>query len=152
MDLRICDASSEHVEQLEALERVCFSIPWTKEQLLSQLPDESHCFLVAMEGEKLMGYVGMMHVLDEGYISNVAVVPEVRREGIGDSLISALLQRAEDLGLSFVTLEVRAGNLPAIALYEKHGFVRVGLRKKYYDSPKEDAILMTRLLNEETLA
>lgn len=145
---RICDASAAHIEQLEDLERACFSLPWTRKQLASQLPDEQHCFLIALEGERILGYAGMMHVLDEGYISNVAVAPEVRRRGIGDSLVSALLERAGELRLSFVTLEVRAGNRSAIALYEKHAFQKVGLRRNYYDLPKEDAILMTKFLRE----
>lgn len=149
MSFQIRDAAAPHIEQLEALEQACFSVPWTKEQLERQLPDESHVFLVAVEGEEVLGYVGMTHVLDEGYISNVAVAPEARRKGIGDSLIYELLKRAEGRGLSFVTLEVRSGNTLAVSLYEKHGFVKVGLRKKYYSCPVEDAILMTKYLNEE---
>ncbi len=145
---RICDASREHVGQLEELERQCFSLPWTKEQLESQLPDEQHCFLIALEEERVLGYVGMMHVLDEGYISNVAVSPDVRRRGIGDALVSGILERAKKLQLSFVTLEVRESNQGAIALYRKHGFMAVGRRKNYYEQPREDAILMTIYLNE----
>lgn len=145
---RICDASSEHVGQLEGLERQCFSLPWTKEQLESQLPDEQHCFLIALEEERVLGYVGMMHVLDEGYISNVAVSPDARRRGIGDALVSGILERAKKLQLSFVTLEVRESNQGAIALYRKHGFMGVGRRKNYYEQPREDAILMTIYLNE----
>ena len=150
MRVCICDAAPEHIDRLEELERACFSTPWTAEQLKSQLPDDMHCFLVALEEGKPVGYVGMMHVLDEGYISNVAVAPETRRQGVGDGLINALLERAEELGLAFVTLEVRSGNNPAIGLYEKHGFEKVGLRKNYYDLPKEDAILMTKVLSEAT--
>ena len=102
-------------------------------------------FFAAVDaGGAVLGYVGMMHVLDEGYISNVAVAPAYRRQGVAGTLISALTARAEELGLAFVTLEVRAGNEPAKALYAKHGFVPVGRRKNYYDLPKEDAILMTR--------
>ena len=93
-----------------------------------------------------MGYVGMMCVLDEGYIANVAVSPDWRRQGIGDALIAELLRRAVSRELAFVTLEVRAGNEAAKALYAKHGFVPVGLRKKYYASPTEDAVLMTKFL------
>ena len=148
MNCRICDASHGHIEQLEALERSCFSLPWTKEQLESQLPDDMHCFLIALDGDRILGYAGMMHVLDEGYISNVAVAPDARRRGIGDQLIRTLLIRSAELGLSFVTLEVRSGNQAAIRLYEKHGFQKLGLRKNYYDCPKEDAILMTKMLNE----
>ena len=101
---------------------------------------------MAEAGESVLGYVGMMFVLDEGYISNVAVSPEHRRQGIASALIGELLRRAEELRLSFVTLEVRESNAPAIALYERFGFAPVGRRKGYYDAPKEDAILMTRFL------
>ena len=143
MDWRITDAEEWMLPQLEELEKLCFSLPWTIEQLRSQLPDEHHIFLTALEGEHLLGYVGMMYVLDEGYISNVAVAPEARREGIGDALIEELMRRAELLGLAFVTLEVRQSNAPAASLYEKHGFTTVGKRKNYYDLPREDAVLMT---------
>ena len=144
MNYEIINASEKHAEQLEALEKACFSMPWTMDFLLSQLPDDRHVFIVAAQGEKVLGYVGMMYVLDEGYISNVAVAPEVRRQGIADALIAELIRRCRALELSFVTLEVRAGNAPAISLYEKHGFSPVGRRKNYYDFPKEDAILMTK--------
>ena len=147
MSPRICDASQRHLEALEALEQACFSLPWTRDMLLSQLPDENHEFLAAEdESGKLLGYVGMMCVLDEGYISNVAVDPACRRQGIGDLLIRELLARAEKRGLSFATLEVREHNEPAIALYRKHGFSPVGLRKNYYEAPVENAILMTKFL------
>lgn len=143
MDWRITDAEEWMLPQLEELEKLCFSLPWTIEQLRSQLPDEHHIILTALEGEHLLGYVGMMYVLDEGYISNVAVAPEARRKGIGDALIEELMRRAELLGLAFVTLEVRQSNAPAASLYEKHGFTTVGKRKNYYDLPREDAVLMT---------
>ena len=145
MEYQVIDTDESQLEQIEAIERQCFSCPWTLEQLRSQLSGERHVFLAAVDaGGAVLGYVGMMHVLDEGYISNVAVAPAYRRQGVAGTLISALMARAEELGLAFVTLEVRAGNEPAKALYAKHGFVPVGRRKNYYDLPKEDAILMTR--------
>lgn len=142
----IINAQPRHIEALEALERRCFSLPWTRQQLESQLPDERHEFLVAESGGELLGYVGMMCVLDEGYISNVAVAPEHRRRGIAAGLIEALLIKARERELAFVTLEVRESNGPAIALYGKYGFAQVGQRKNYYDLPKENAILMTKFL------
>lgn len=146
-DIRITDACAEHIPQLAALERQCFSLPWTEAQLMSQLPDESHEFIAALdEHGHVAGYVGMMFVLDEGYISNVAVSPERRRCGIGDALISEMDARAEKHDLSFVTLEVRESNMPAAALYAKHGYIPVGTRKDYYQSPRENAILMTKFL------
>ena len=145
MDYRIIDTTETQLEQIEKIEQQCFSCPWTLDQLRSQLSDDRHVFLAAVaESGAVLGYVGMMFVLDEGYISNVAVAPDFRRQGVADALISALMTRAEELNLAFVTLEVRAGNEPAKALYAKHGFVPVGRRKNYYDLPKEDAILMTR--------
>ncbi len=146
MDFCVADAAIAHIEAIEELEKQCFSQPWTREQLISQLPDERHEFLVALCEGQPVGYVGMMCVLDEGYIANVAVSPDWRRQGIGDALIAELLRRAVSRELAFVTLEVRAGNEAAKALYAKHGFVPVGLRKKYYASPTEDAVLMTKFL------
>ncbi len=145
MEYTVCDVTAAHIPQIEALERQCFSMPWTAELLQSQMKGSQHEFIAAVSPEgNVLGYVGMMYVLDEGYISNVAVSPEHRRQGIADALIDRLCKICEGLSLSFVTLEVRAGNAPAIALYEKHGFRRVGLRKNYYERPKEDALLMTK--------
>ena len=143
MEFRIVDVSAEHITQIEEIERECFSRPWTAEQLKSQMRDAQHEFIATMDGGRVLGYVGLMYVLDEGYISNVAVHPEARRQGIGDALIDALAAKAAELELAFLTLEVRESNAPAIALYAKHGFHPVGKRKNYYDAPKEDAVLMT---------
>ena len=121
-------------------------MPWTWEQLKSQLKDSQHEFICALDGETVTGYVGMMYVLDEGYISNVAVSPAYRRQGIADVLIDELVNRCIGLKLAFVTLEVRESNAPAISLYTKHGFSPVGRRKNYYELPREDAILMTKYL------
>ncbi len=148
MDVAICDARSAHLPQLEALERACFSAPWTRAQLQSQLPDDRHVFLVAMAGETVLGYANFLHVLDEGDIGNVAVAPAYRRQGVADALLEALCARASALDLAFLTLEVRASNAPAIALYRKHGFQTVGQRRNYYQKPDEDALLMTRFWRE----
>ena len=143
MGFVIVDVTAEHIPQIEEIERECFSRPWTAEQLKSQMRDVQHEFIAAVDDGRVLGYVGIMYVLDEGYISNVAVHPDARRQGIGDALIDALAAKAAELELTFLTLEVREGNAPAIALYVKHGFHPVGKRKNYYDAPKEDAVLMT---------
>ena len=143
MEFRIVDVSAEHIRQIEEIERDCFSRPWTAEQLKSQMSDAQHEFIAAVGDGRVLGYVGLMYVLDEGYISNVAVHPDARRQGIGDALIDVLAAKAAELELAFLTLEVRESNAPAIALYAKHGFHPVGKRKNYYDAPKEDAVLMT---------
>lgn len=146
MSVQILDVQPHHLPQIEKLEQQCFSLPWTWDQLMSQLPDDCHEFLAAEQEGKVLGYVGMMTVLDEGYISNVAVATAFRRQGIADLLITELLDRARIRELSFVTLEVREHNEPAIALYRKHGFAPVGLRKNYYELPVENALLMTKYL------
>ena len=144
----IVSVEERHLDDIEHIERECFSMPWTREQLRHQMGDD-HIFICAEnENGRAVGYVGLMHVLDEGYISNVAVSSDFRRQGIADALLDELRRRGEAKGLSFMTLEVRAGNAPARALYAKHGYRDVGLRKNYYERPREDAVLMTLYLNE----
>ena len=148
MKYRICDVEDKHIAPIAELEKLCFSMPWTEDQLRAQLRDSMHEFLCALDEQgKVLGYVGMMYVLDEGYISNVATSPECRRQGVADKLIETLISIGSEHKLSFITLEVRESNQPAILLYEKHGFSPVGKRKGYYSLPKEDAILMTKFLN-----
>ena len=147
MSYTIEEAREELLPQIQRIEQQSFSVPWTEAMLRVQLSPDSHVFLTAESAEGVVGYVGMMYVLDEGYISNVAVRPDRRRQGIADALLDALETRARALMLSFLTLEVRAGNVPAVALYEKHGYRVVGRRKKYYEKPTEDALLMTLILS-----
>ncbi|MGE4353937.1 MAG: ribosomal protein S18-alanine N-acetyltransferase [Oscillospiraceae bacterium] len=140
--MMIRDVTEAEIPQIAAIERECFSLPWNEHMLEIQL-GENYIFIAAMDGSTVLGYVGLMYVLDEGYISNVAVLASCRKSGIADALLAELRRRSEKLMLSFMTLEVRAGNRPAIALYRKHGFREAGRRKKYYETPREDAIIMT---------
>lgn len=145
MEYAIRDVGPDDIPQIEEIEKRCFSLPWTAEQLAGQMKDAQHEFIAAVTPDgTVLGYVGMMYVLDEGYISNVATDPSCRRQGIADALIGRLCAICGELRLSFVSLEVRAGNAPAIALYQKHGFAPVGLRKNYYERPREDAVIMTK--------
>lgn len=150
MNYRLTTMTAEHIPQIAALEKTCFSHPWSEELLRQALWNEAAAIVVA-EGEDgtVLGYAGVSTVLDEGYIDNVAVDPRFRRQGVGDELIAALARfgRAK---LAFLTLEVRASNAPAIALYAKHGFQEAGRRKHYYDDPREDAIIMTLEFDHET--
>lgn len=108
------------------------------------------CFLAAKDGDTLLGYLGMEYIFDEGSITNVAVLPEYRRQGIARALLAALLEEARRLSLTTVTLEVRASNEAAITLYAGMGFLPVGRRFRYYNDPTEDALLMTAdLLRKE---
>ena len=147
MELLIHDAREELLPQVQRIEQQCFSLPWTEQMLRMQLQPDSHVFLTAETEGSVVGYIGMLYVLDEGYISNVAVRPDFRRRGVAEALLRALEARARALRLSFLTLEVRAGNAAAVALYEKRGYRVVGRRKNYYEKPTEDAILMTRTLD-----
>ena len=151
--MRIADADEAMLPQILEIERACFSDPWTPSILQSQISSPDHIFLAALEEETVVGYAGLTYVLDEGNITNVAVAPEWRRRGIADALLRELERRARAplLKLAFLTLEVRAGNESAIALYEKHGYKPVGRRKNYYEKPVEDALLMTLELGTETL-
>lgn len=117
--------------------------------LLSELQNPPAVYLVA-EGDDgtVLGYAGMHCVLDEGYITNVAVLPARRKEGVASAILLKLLARARLRGLQFLTLEVRESNTPAISLYEKFGFAPVGRRKNYYTEPTEDALLLFRELPE----
>ena len=148
--IRIVDTRPEHLDDILLMEQQCFSVPWTRDQLAAQMSDSMYIFLAAEdESGRAVGYVGLMYVLDEGYISNVAVSPSRRREGIADMLLTELYARAKAKKLSFLTLEVRESNAPAQSLYKKHGYTEVGMMKGYYSLPKEDAVLMTCFLSEE---
>ena len=143
MKYTLTPMTAELIPQIAALERVCFSHHWTEEMLQQELWNEAAVIIVALrEDGVVLGYAGLQTVLDEGYINNVAVAANVRRQGIADELIAAFV-RFGQAKLAFLTLEVRASNASAIALYMKHGFAQVGRRRGYYDDPKEDAILMT---------
>ena len=130
-----------HSEQVKALLELCFGdSAWTKESLRSQLDkSDSHC-TVAVEDDRIIGFLAFEQVMDEGSIVEVAVHPDCRRKGIARSLITAAIQSAE--GLNTVFLEVRESNTPAVSLYESLGFERIGVRKGYYQKPKEDAVIM----------
>lgn len=141
--MRIKPASLDDLAAIEAIEQLCFPDPWPN----AVIEQQRERFLVAMtEDGELMGYLCFSSVLDEGSVDNIAVAPKRRRQGAADALMNAALERARTLALAFITLEVRASNAAAIALYQKHGYAEVGRRKDYYRAPREDAILMTRFL------
>ena len=149
MNYKLVPMTAEHISQIAALERACFSHPWSEALLENELWNDAAVVIVA-EGEDgtVLGYAGLQTVLDEGYINNVAVDEKFRRQGVADELIAAFVRYGQ-ANLAFLTLEVRASNAPAIALYAKHGFVQAGRRKNYYEDPKEDALLMTLKFDHE---
>ena len=144
MNVRIVPMNADHLDEVAELERICFSVPWSRNMLAEELDNLLSAFLVALDdNDKVVGYAGVQVILDEGYITNVAVRPECRRQGIAAKLLQVFLDFAKANQLAFLTLEVRASNYDAIALYGSRGFRSVGRRKNYYEHPKEDAIIMT---------
>lgn len=149
MEYQIVPMDRSHIPQIAALEQEYFSAPWSEEMLTQALFDPQASFIVAeSEDGGVLGYAGLQVVLDEGYIDNIAVEPNARRHGVGDELLGVFC-RFGAANLAFLTLEVRKSNLPAIALYRKHGFEEAGCRKGYYTDPKEDALIMTRYFKRE---
>ena len=148
--VKIVPMAAEHLEWLEQLERMCFSRPWSKKMLAEELDNQCAAFLVAVEPEteQPVGYAGLLVVADEGYITNVAVFPEYRRQGVAAKLLAVFENFARGNHLAFLTLEVRPSNAAAIALYESFGFKQAGRRKNYYDLPKEDALILTKTYGE----
>ena len=134
----------DDLEQVMKIETELFSPPWTKEGFFTYLTRKDAMFLVVEEKGEILAYCGLLMVLDEGDITNVAVRPDRQREGIGHFLMDSLIRLAEQQGITTIHLEVRVGNRTAIRLYERMGFTRDGIRKKYYTDPVEDALLMTR--------
>ena len=149
MYYEIVPMDRSHLPQIARLEQECFSTPWTEGMLEDALFDP-HCSFIAAEAEdgNILGYAGLHVVLDEGYIDNIAVEPDARRHGVASALLDVFCRFAE-VNLAFLTLEVRKSNAAAIALYEKHGFQMAGLRKGFYQRPREDAVIMTRYFNQD---
>ena len=145
MRVRIVPMTADHLDEVAELERICFSAPWSRNMLAEELDNALSAFLVALDDEgKVVGYAGVQVILDEGYITNVAVRPEYRRRGVAAQLLEVFIAFAEGNKLAFLTLEVRASNQAAIVLYGRHGFRSAGRRRNYYEHPREDAIIMTR--------
>ena len=133
-----------HVAQIAELEKICFSDPWSEASIASELSNPLSCWLVALEGERLAGYIGSQTVMGETDMMNVAVAPDYRRQGVGEKLILTLVDILKAQGSHWLMLEVRQSNAPARALYEKLGFAEVGRRKNYYRNPKEDALILRK--------
>ena len=140
--MRILTMSAEHIDAVAALERACFSDPWSADALREELDNPHAVFTVAVgEDGSVLGYVGMHHLVDEGFITNVAVSPAARRQGVARALLQHLTEYGTAHSLYRITLEVRVGNTPAIALYESLGYVRDGVRPGFYSHPTEDAAI-----------
>ena len=140
----ILEMNAAHVSQVAALERICFADPWSEMSIASELQNLWSYWLVALEDDRVIGYVGTQSSIDEADIMNVAVHPDFRRQGIAEALINRLVADLKERDIYALLLEVRVSNMPAITLYEKLGFSQVGRRKNYCHNPKEDALILRK--------
>ena len=143
--IRITKTTTHQIMAIHAIEKECFSDPWTLRALKNEITHKNSVCLVAInENNMILGHVTMRQVFDEGHINNIAVAGRARRKGIGRQLLEALISESETLGIAALTLEVRSKNHAAISLYEKLGFVTCGKRENYYHTPIDDALIMWR--------
>ena len=138
-------ANIDDVKDIANIENNSFSTPWS-EKAIRESMDAGTIFYVACLNDKIVGYMGLSKIVGEGYVTNIAVLPEYRRLGIGEKILGYVIDNTK-AELEFISLEVRVSNIAAISLYEKFGFERTGLRKRFYTNPQEDAIIMTKYFN-----
>ena len=134
----------EHIGDVAQLEALCFSCPWSENAISGELTNPLSLWIVAVDDGCVAGYVGSQSVMGEADMMNIAVSPAYRRRGIAESLVNVLIEQLKTNDVYCLTLEVRASNAPAIALYQKIGFVQVGRRPNYYTAPKEDALILRK--------
>lgn len=146
-DIRLVPLEQRHIEQMSGIEKECFSTPWSRELLEGELSNPLAVYLVAETADgTVAGYAGIMVILSDAELVNVAVTKERREKGIATKLLEELIDYCRDSDIEQIHLEVRRSNAPAIALYDKLGFKANGMRFGYYESPKEDALLMSKNL------
>lgn len=145
MDIIIEKAKACNLQEIADIEKEIFSTPWSLKNITGTFENEKNCFFVAkdLESGETAGHICLETVLDEGILTSVAVKMKYRNKGIANKLMDSFIQEAKQRNIKFINLEVRASNVPAIALYKKYGFEQVGVRKNYYSMPAEDALLMT---------
>lgn len=138
--------SEDDVIPVYELEKECFSVPWSIKSISEELQNTNARFILVEINGETAGYVGSYFVSGEVYITNVAVKNKYRRKGVAVGLLSKLIDLAKEAKSEFVSLEVRCSNTPAISLYGKLGFEKLGVRKNFYENPREDALIMTKYL------
>lgn len=147
-NLIIRPMTMDDVDEVYIVEEDCFVDPWSKESIRKDLKNNLARYLVAQLDDKIVGYVGIWFVVDEGHITNVAVHSDYRGKKIGDKLVKEMIELCKENNIVAMTLEVRASNIVAQNLYRKYGFKMGGIRKEYYSDNKEDAIIMWNQLKE----
>jgi ribosomal-protein-alanine N-acetyltransferase len=149
-DIRIVRSLPAHIEDIMIVENLSFKIPWSRQAIIDEfVKNKFALYFSAESGGHIVGYAGMWHICDEGHITNIAVHPEFRCAGIGSLLMESLIEKASELSITGMTLEVRKSNAAAQALYRKYGFADCGFRKAYYADNGEDAIIMWKTLKAD---
>lgn len=141
----------EDLEEITRIEKETFSIPWSYDSFKDTIDNENTLYLVARKDKEVAGYAGLWQSLDEGEITNVAVDAKFRRLGIANKLLNILEEKGHERGINAFFLEVRESNEAAIKLYEKQGFKHLGKRKNFYEKPREDALIMSKIINKENI-
>lgn len=142
MNLTFRLMAPEDADAVEVVEKACFAIPWSRESFWKAAGDSNTCYLLVLDGERVIGYAGCWISFEEGQITNVAVLPEYRGKGVGTKLMGEIIRLLLARGLTALTLEVRPSNMPARALYARYGFREAGVRKGYYQDNGEDALIL----------
>lgn len=141
--IEIVDMNLSHVDGMVELENATFHLPWTRADFEREVNENKMAvYKVAISDGRVVGYAGMWHIVNEGHITNIAVLEDYRKQGIGDMLLEALFDVATEREMIGITLEVKISNLAAQRLYTKKGFRPEGFRKKYYQDTGEDAVIM----------
>jgi len=139
----ITETTPEHIDDIMLVEKLCFTIPWSKNAFIQELKSNKFSkYVSAIVDSRVIGYAGMWQIFDEGHITNIAVHPEFRKTGVGTMLLEKLIEISRKNGIEKLTLEVRESNIAAKTLYFKYGFKAEGVRKSYYADNGEDAIIM----------
>ena len=149
MSAEIVRADASRIAGIRAVEEACFSQPWGEAAIRGELENGHSALFVALADGGIVGWAGLEALFGEGCVTNVAVLPAFRRKGIGRALTAALIAEAKRLSLDWLQLEVRVSNAAAIALYASLGFAPIGKRPRFYDYPREDALLMRLPLKEK---
>ncbi|WP_167630521.1 ribosomal protein S18-alanine N-acetyltransferase [Listeria valentina] len=143
MNLTFSKAELKDIPELLTIERAVFSSPWTAEAFLGEFTANQYAYyLLAKLNDEVIGYAGIWLILDEGHITNVAILPDYQGNGHGEALMRELISVAQKFGAKHLTLEVRTSNQPAQNLYRKLKFQNGALRKNYYPDNGEDALVM----------
>ena len=133
----------DDLEGVQEVERASFPVPWPSNAFRTELTQNKNArYIVARERDRIVGYAGLWLMVDEAHITTFAVLPEHRRRRIGERMLQRLFDVADEMGAEWLTLEVRVSNIGAQRLYEKYGFRRAGVRRRYYSDNNEDALIM----------